>query len=177
MNLWGCLNRPWKILRDPSGSPEIRNRKAAQRERSWAGISRGRRGGYPGGHPDPKKLLPHRSERRTFVFCADVLDPKAQTSMTRGGLRKTLCRKTSDWSFVPKRASFSELALSPLVRFPLQVLRSADICDSYQGRQTTASKCIQIALLRLQDRRSTVALDPQEISESAPESALESALS
>ena len=35
-------------------------------------------------------------------------------------------------------------------QFPL--LRSADICDSYQARaQTTLSKCVQVALLRLQD--------------------------
>ena len=43
-----------------------------------------------------QKLSPHCSERRKIVFfCADAPDPKARTSMTRGGLRKTLCRKTS----------------------------------------------------------------------------------
>ena len=32
------------------------------------------------------------------------------------------------------------------------LLRSADICDSYQARaRTTLSKCVQVALLRLQD--------------------------
>ena len=39
-----------------------------------------------------QKLSPHRPERRKIkFFCADVLDPKAQTSMTRGGLRKITC--------------------------------------------------------------------------------------
>ena len=49
------------------------------------GISRRRQGGYPGGHPDPRNFRAiARSAGKSF--CADILDPKARTSMTRGGL-------------------------------------------------------------------------------------------
>ena len=62
----------------------------------FGGIFRGRPADVP-----TQKLSPHRSERRKIKFvCADILDPKARTSMTRGGLRKTSCRKTSGWLFV-----------------------------------------------------------------------------
>ena len=59
------------------------------------GISRGRPGGYPGGRPRPKTFTPSLGEQENKVFRADVLDPQVRTSMTRGGLRKTLCTKTS----------------------------------------------------------------------------------
>ena len=54
-----------------------------------------RSGQISGGRPGPKTFTPSLGAQENKVFCADVLDPKARTSMTRGGLRKTLCRKTS----------------------------------------------------------------------------------
>ena len=54
-----------------------------------------------------QRLSPHRSEfRKVKVFCAGVLDMKARTSMTRGGLRKKLYagKYRADFSF-SKRAS------------------------------------------------------------------------
>ena len=45
----------------------------------------------------PRTFTPWLGAQENKVFCADVLDPKARTSMTRGGHRKTLCRKTSGW--------------------------------------------------------------------------------
>ena len=39
-----------------------------------------------------------------------------------------------------------------MVSYSFQVLSSADVCDSHKARaQTSLSKCIQVALLRLQD--------------------------
>ena len=64
-------------------------------EKVFGRISRGRPGGYPGGRPDPKTFNPSLGAQENEVLCADVLDPEARTSMTQGGLRKTLCRKTS----------------------------------------------------------------------------------
>ena len=49
------------------------------------GIPPGRPGGYPGGRPGPKTLTPPLEAQESKVFCTDILDPKAQTSMTRGG--------------------------------------------------------------------------------------------
>ena len=47
--------------------------------------------------PDPADVQADTSlgAWESKVFCADVLDPKARTSMTREGLRKTSWRKTS----------------------------------------------------------------------------------
>ena len=57
-------------------------------------MSRGRPGRYPGGRPGPTTFTPSLGAQENKVCCADVLDQKARTSMTRGGLRKTLCRIT-----------------------------------------------------------------------------------
>ena len=47
-------------------------------------------GRIPGWTSRPKKLSPlHSGAQENKAFCADVLDPKARTSMIRGGLRKT----------------------------------------------------------------------------------------
>ena len=71
-----------------------REQKSSLNIKVLGGISRRCPGGYPGGRPDPKIVIPLLGVQ-DFFFCADVHDPKARTSMTRGGLRKTLCRKIS----------------------------------------------------------------------------------
>ena len=53
-------------------------------------------GGYPAdvrtdiraGRPGPKTFTPLLGAQEDKVFCADVLDPKARTSMTRGGSQR-----------------------------------------------------------------------------------------
>ena len=70
-------------------------RKICLNTKFLGGMTRRRPGGYPGGRPGPKTFTPSLGAQENTVFCADVLDPKARTSMTPGGLRKTLCRETS----------------------------------------------------------------------------------
>ena len=41
------------------------------------------------------QFTPSLGAQEHKVVCADVLDPKLRTSMTRGGVRKTLCRRIS----------------------------------------------------------------------------------
>ena len=63
------------------------------------GKTRGRPGGYLGGRPGPKTFTPSLGTQENKVSCADVLDPKVRMSMTREGLRKTLCRKVRAYIF------------------------------------------------------------------------------
>ena len=70
-------------------------RKSSLNTKFLGETSRGRPGGYLGRRPGPKTFTPLLGAQENRVFCADVLDPKARTSMTRGGLRKILCRKIS----------------------------------------------------------------------------------
>ena len=44
-----------------------------------------------------------------------------------------------------------KVAMSVLHEKSWQLFSPADVCGSYRGRQTTVSKCVQVALLRLQD--------------------------
>ena len=74
-----------------SGVSQVSGMEKQPNENAFGGISCRRPGRYPG-HPGPKTLSPHRKQN---LCCADVLDPKARTSMTRGGLRKNVCKKTS----------------------------------------------------------------------------------
>ena len=78
----------------------IQERKSNLNIKSLGRISRGRPGGYPCGRPGPKTLTPLLGAQENIFFCADILDPKVWTSMIRGGLRKTLCKKTADLSFM-----------------------------------------------------------------------------
>ena len=64
----------------------IKNEKAAQRV-SFRG--------YPGGRPGAKTSVKPSKSWKNKHFGADVHDPKARTSMTRGGFKKTSVRKTS----------------------------------------------------------------------------------
>ena len=41
-----------------------------------------------------------QSAGKSSFFCADIHDPKVRTSMTREGLRKTLCRNITGYLFV-----------------------------------------------------------------------------
>ena len=44
------------------------------------------------------------------------------------------------------------VVLYEVTEYPFELLRSTDVCDSHQARaQTSLSKCMQVALLRLQD--------------------------
>ena len=52
-------------------------------------VSRGRPGGYPGGHPGPKTFTQSLGAQENKVLCADVLDPKARTSI-RGSQKNVL---------------------------------------------------------------------------------------
>ena len=76
-------------------------RKTSLNIKFLGGISRGR----PGGYPPPKMFTPSLEEQENEGVCADVLDPKARTSMTQGDLRKTLCRKTSFRSLLKREFS------------------------------------------------------------------------
>ena len=71
---------------------KAQERKSSLNIEFLGGISRGHPGGYPGGCPGPKTFTPSFEAQESQVFCADVLDSKARTSMTRESLRKTLCR-------------------------------------------------------------------------------------
>ena len=78
----------------------IQERKSSLNIKFLGGISHGHPGGYPGGRPGPKTFTPSLGVQENKDFCADVLDPKARTSVIRGGLRKTLCRRTSGLFFI-----------------------------------------------------------------------------
>ena len=67
---------------------KIRNGKSSLNIKFLGGTPCGRRGGYPGEHPGPKTFTPSlRAQEDKVSF--------ARTSMTRGGIGKTLCRKIS----------------------------------------------------------------------------------
>ena len=74
--------QPWDVLH------RNQERKSSLNIKFLGRIS----GGYPGGHPSPKTFTPSLGTQEHKVSCEDVPDPKARTSMTRGGLRKTLCK-------------------------------------------------------------------------------------
>ena len=44
----------------------------------------------PGGHPGPKPFTPSLGAKQNKMFCVEVLDPKARTSTTRGGVSEEL---------------------------------------------------------------------------------------
>ena len=87
------LHRFLRFSGDFSAKPaaKIQERKSSPNIKFLGGISCGRLGG----RPSPKTFPPSLGAQENKVFCADVLDPKARTSITRGGLGRILCRKIS----------------------------------------------------------------------------------
>ena len=79
----------------------VQERKSNPKSKFWGRISCGRPRGYPGGRPGAKTSVRHSKSWNNKHFGADVHDPKARTSMTPGGFKKTSVRKTSGWIFVP----------------------------------------------------------------------------
>ena len=75
--------------------PNGQERKSSLNIKFLGGMSRGRPDGYPGGRHGP-----YPSERRKIKFFERT--SLARTSMTRGDLRKTSCKKTSGWFSSPK---------------------------------------------------------------------------
>ena len=61
----------------------VQERRSSLNIEFLGGISRRHPGGCPGGRPGPKTFTPSLGAQENKVFCADVLDPKARTSMTR----------------------------------------------------------------------------------------------
>ena len=77
----------------PVGNQEgdfTQERKSSLNIKFLGGISHGCPSGYP---PGPKTFTPSLGAQENKAFCADVLDPKARTCMTRGGLRKPFIGK------------------------------------------------------------------------------------
>ena len=80
----------------------VQERKSSLNIKFWAGYPADVRLDIRADVPT-QKLSPHRSEHRIFFFCADGPYPKARTSMTREGLRRSLCRKVRADSSFPKQ--------------------------------------------------------------------------
>ena len=79
----------------------IQERKSSPKSKFWGRTSGGRPRGYPGGRPGAKTSVKPSKSWKNKHFGADIHDPKARTSMTAGGFKKTSVRKTSGWIFVP----------------------------------------------------------------------------
>ena len=62
-------------------------RKSSPKSKFWGRICRGRPRGYPGGRPGAKTSVRLSKFWRNKHFGADIHDPKARTSMTRGGVQ------------------------------------------------------------------------------------------
>ena len=89
---------PRTLLRTPPRSnTNWRTPSKNPRKSFWAGYPVNFRadisGGCPGGRPDPKTFTPSLRAQENKVFCADVHDPKALTSMTRGGSQKNFAQE------------------------------------------------------------------------------------
>ena len=70
-------------------------RKSSPKGKFWGRMSGGRPRGYPGGRPGAKTSVKPSKSWKNKHFGADVHEPKARTSMTPGGFKKTSVRKTS----------------------------------------------------------------------------------
>ena len=87
------------------------------------GISRGRPGGYLGGRPSPKGFTPSLGAQENKVYCADILDPKERTSMTRWGSQKNFMQENfglNVWSLLmgpSPKVSRKIASLSPSASF------------------------------------------------------------
>ena len=90
--------------------------KISPKSKLWGRISGGRPRGYPGGRPGAKASVKPSKSWKNKHFGADVHDPKARTSMTPGGFKKTSVRKTSGWIFVPYCGCFISNNFPTLVR-------------------------------------------------------------
>ena len=78
----------------------IQERKISPKSEFWGRISGGRPRGYPGGRPGAKTSVKPSKSWKNKHFGADVHDPKARTSMTRGGSKKLRSEKLrAEFSF------------------------------------------------------------------------------
>ena len=76
--------RRTNVANHPCGTV-FQERKSSPKNKSWGRISRGRQRGYPGGRPGAKTSVRPSKSWKNKHFGADIHDPKARTSMTRGG--------------------------------------------------------------------------------------------
>ena len=93
--LWG-----WCVVRGPLNYETIdQERKSSPKSKFWGRISRGRPHGYPGGRPGAKTSVRPLKSLKNKHFGVDIHDPKARTSMTRGGVKKNFGQKNFGLNF------------------------------------------------------------------------------
>ena len=88
------------VLADVPGPPNFQERKSSPKSKFWGRISGGRPRGYPGGRQGAKTSVKPSKSWKIKHFGADVHEPKARTSMTRGVFKKLRSEKLrAEFSF------------------------------------------------------------------------------